>query len=82
MNNIVQRIQDCPRSRSRYPIVDDDGKYVGWATFVVTGAVPDGRNGTINGHFETGIKNAQLNVVGAGFGSSTYGGQWYLGLVN
>jgi Flp pilus assembly protein TadG len=82
MNNIVQRIQDLAPITFPVPIVDTAGKYVGWATFVVSGAEPDGRNGVISGHFETGVKNAQLNVVGAGFGSSTYGGQWYLGLVN
>ncbi len=64
------------------PIVDVAGKYVGWASFVVTSADPGGRNGTITGYFETGVQNAQLTVVGAGFGTSTFGGVYIVQLVN
>jgi hypothetical protein len=48
----------------------------------VTDAQPDGRNGTIAGYFETGKQNQQLDVVGAGFGSSTYGGNYKIKLIN
>jgi len=82
MNNIVARIEALVPITFPVPIVDPEGKYVGWATFVVTNAQPDGRNGTIGGYFMTGAQNQQLDVVGAGFGTSTYGGSYDLKLIN
>ena len=54
MNNIVARLEDMAPATFPVPIVDDEGKYVGWASFVMTGADAGGRNGTITGYFETG----------------------------
>lgn len=82
MDNIVQRIADLAPITFPIPIVDTTGRYVGWATFVATGAVANGRNGTITGYFETGLQDAQLDVEGAGFGSSTFGGTYVLKLIN
>ncbi len=82
MNNIVARLQALATITFPVPIVDVEGKYVGWASFVVTSVDPDGRNGTITGYFETDRQNAQLDVVGAGFGTSTFGGVYIVRLVN
>ena len=82
MNNIVDRIQALAPITFPVPIVDANGRYVGWTSFVVTSATPDGSNGTIQGYFEIGSQNQQLDVVGAGFGSSTYGGNYKIWLVN
>ena len=82
MNNIVARLQDLAPATFPVPIVDAEGKYVGWASFVMTSADPGGRNGVITGYFETGAQNAQLDVVGAGFGSSTFGSAYKVQLVN
>ena len=82
MNNIVARLQDLAPATFPVPIVDAEGKYVGWASFVMTGADPGGRNGIITGYFETGAKNDQLDVSGAGFGNSTFGSAYAVQLVN
>lgn len=82
MDNIVQRLEDLAPITFPVPIVDEAGRYVGWASFVVQSATPDGRNGTINGYFTTGSQEDRLDVSGAGFGSSTYGGRWEVSLVN
>jgi hypothetical protein len=82
MDNVVQRIEGLAPITFPVPIVDAAGRYVGWATFVVESATPDGRNGTINGYFASGAQNEQLDVVGAGFGNSIYGSSWEVSLVN
>ena len=82
MNNIVARLAAMAPATFPVPIVDNQGKYVGWASFVMTGASPDGRNGSITGYFETGRILAQLDVSGAGFGNSTFGSAYVIQLVN
>jgi hypothetical protein len=82
MNNIVAAIKAMAPITFPVPIVDTEGKYVGWASFTVTDAEPDGRNGTIAGYFNTGAQNQQLDVSGAGFGESTFGGTYDLKLIN
>jgi Flp pilus assembly protein TadG len=97
MNNIVERLHcltlgdDDPTCHGSgtpttvtfpVPIVDEEGKYVGWASFVMTDAVSAGENSTITGYFETGRILAQLDVSGAGFGDSTFGSAYVVQLVN
>ena len=82
MNNIVARIAALAPITFPVPIVDEEGKYVGWATFVVTGADPAGRNGTITGYFQTDKQTQQLDVTSPGFGTSTFGGTYDLKLIN
>jgi Flp pilus assembly protein TadG len=82
MNNIVADLQALAPTSFPVPIVDDQGKYVGWASFHMTSADPGGRNGIITGYFETGRIQAQLDVKGAGFGSSTFGSAYVVQLVN
>ena len=97
MTNIVQRLHclvygddDPPCDDSGtpepvtfpVPIVDDEGKYVGWASFVMTDAEASGENSTITGYFETGRILAQLDVSGSGFGDSTFGSAYVIQLVN
>jgi Flp pilus assembly protein TadG len=82
MDDIVQDLEDMAPATFPVPIVDEQGKYVGWASFVMTSAVPNGRNGVISGYFETGRIQAQLDVSGAGFGSSTFGSAYIVQLVN
>lgn len=82
MNNIVAELEDMAPTTFPVPIVDDQGKYVGWASFVMTSADPGGRNGIISGYFETGRILAQLDVSGAGFGDSTFGSAYVVQLVN
>jgi Flp pilus assembly protein TadG len=82
MDNIVQRLEDMAPATFPVPIVDPEGKYVGWASFVMTSATPNGRNGVITGYFETGRILAQLDVSGAGFGDSTFGSAYVIQLVN
>ena len=82
MNNIVARLEAMAPATFPVPIVDDEGKYVGWASFVLTGADAAGENSTITGYFETGRILAQLDVSGAGFGDSTFGSAYVIQLVN
>jgi Flp pilus assembly protein TadG len=97
MNNIVERLHcltygddDPPCDDSGtpepvtfpVPIVDAEGKYIGWASFVMTDADAAGENSTISGYFETGRILAQLDVSGAGFGDSTFGSAYVVQLVN
>jgi Flp pilus assembly protein TadG len=83
MNNIVARLAGLAPMTFPVPIVDTSGKYVGWASFVMTGAHPNGSNGWISGYFLTGNRQDQrLDVHGAGFGTSTYGGTYVLKLIN
>ena len=97
MNNIVNRLHcltygddnpPCDDSGTPepvtfpVPVVDAEGKYVGWASFVMTAADPAGDHSTITGYFETGRILAQLDVSGAGFGDSTFGSAYVVQLVN
>jgi len=82
MSNMVADLEVMAPATFPVPIVDDDGKYVGWASFVMTNADPGGRNGIITGYFETGRILAQLDVEGAGFGDSTFGSTYVVQLVN
>lgn len=82
MNNIVDRLRDLAPITFPVPIVDEEGKYVGWATFKVTSATPNGSNGFIAGYFESGNQNQQLDVVSPGFGNSVFGGSPVLKLIN
>jgi Flp pilus assembly protein TadG len=82
MNNVVAKLMIMAPATFPVPIVDAEGKYVGWASFVMTDADPGGRNGIISGYFETGRILAQLDVSGAGFGSSTFGSAYVVQLVN
>lgn len=82
MDIVVQMLEDMAPTTFPVPIVDDEGKYMGWASFVMTDATPNGRNGVITGYFETGRILAQLDVSGAGFGNSTFGSAYVVQLVN
>jgi hypothetical protein len=63
-------------------VVDEEGKFVGWSTFVMTGADPGGRNGIITGYFKNDAQYAQLNVRSPGFGTATFSGSYRLKLIN
>lgn len=83
MNNIVARLQALAPITFPIPIVDENGNYVGWASFVLTSANPNGRNGTITGYYETAnFQTQQLDVHSPGFGTSTFGGKIPLKLIN
>jgi len=82
MDVVVQDLDDMAPATFPVPIVDAEGKYVGWASFVMTSATPNGENGIITGYFETGRILAQLDVSGAGFGNSTFGSAYVVQLVN
>jgi Flp pilus assembly protein TadG len=82
MDVVVQEMEAMAPATFPVPIVDAEGKYVGWASFVMTDAAPNGENGTITGYFETGRILEQLDVSGAGFGDSTFGSTYVLKLVN
>jgi Flp pilus assembly protein TadG len=82
MDTIVQDMEAMAPATFPVPIVDAEGKYVGWASFVMTDATPNGNNGFITGYFETGRILAQLDVSGAGFGDSTFGSAYVIQLVN
>ena len=82
MTNIVADLHVAAPSTFPVPIVDAEGKYVGWASFVMTDAEAHGEHSTITGYFETGRILAQLDVSGAGFGDSTFGSAYVIQLVN
>jgi Flp pilus assembly protein TadG len=82
MNNIVARLRALAPITFPVPIVDEEGKFVGWASFTVTSARTGGRNGYITGYFESGFQQAQLDVRSPGFGSPTFGGSYVLKLIN
>jgi Flp pilus assembly protein TadG len=64
------------------PVVDEAGKFVGFTTFVLTGTTPNGANGSIQGYFQDGMQNQQLDVVSGGFGKASFNGTYVLKLVN
>ena len=82
MNNIVARLDALAPITVPIPIVDEEGKFVGWATFVLTKASPGGRNGTLTGYFLSGLQNQRLDVKSPGFGSAIFGGSYQLKLIN
>ena len=82
MNNIVQKLHDLRPITFPVPIVDVEGKFVGWATFVLTDASPGGRNGILTGYFLSGLQNQRLDVKSPGFGSAIFGGTYQLKLIN
>jgi len=82
MNNIVHRLNALAPITVPIPIVDEEGKFVGWATFVLTKASPGGRNGTLTGYFLSGLQNQRLDVKSPGFGSAIFGGSYQLKLIN
>jgi Flp pilus assembly protein TadG len=82
MNNIVARLEKLAVITFPIPIVDDKGKFVGFASFTVTGATPNGENSTISGYFESKFQFQQLDVRSPGFGTATFGGSYVLKLIN
>ena len=82
MNNVVNRLNRLAPITFPVPIVDEEGKYLGWASFVLTSASPDGRNGTLTGYFQTGFETQRLDVKSPGFGTSIFGGTPQLKLIN
>jgi Flp pilus assembly protein TadG len=82
MNVVVARLEELAPLTFPVPIVDDAGRFVGWASFVMEAASPAGRAGTITGYFESGFQNKRLDVSGAGFGSSTFGGSYEIKLID
>jgi hypothetical protein len=83
MDNIVKRLEKLAPTTFPIAIVDESGNYVGWASFVMTSATPDGRNGIITGYFESdNHQDQQLDVHSPGFGTSTFGGTYTLKLIN
>jgi Flp pilus assembly protein TadG len=84
MNNTVAALQAMAPTAFAVPVVDVNGDYVGWTTFMMTGANANGRNGTITGYYVDGTSyfNQTLDVSGSGFGNSTFGGSYVLKLVN
>ena len=84
MNNTVAALQAMAPMAFPIPVVDPNGNYVGWTTFMMTGANANGRNGTITGYYvnSEAYFNQQLAVSGSGFGTSTFGGSYILKLVN
>jgi Flp pilus assembly protein TadG len=82
MNNIVNDLKSLAPITFPIPIVDEEGKFVGWATFVLTDASPAGRNGTLTGYFLSGLQNQRLDVRSPGFGTAIFGGTYQLKLIN
>jgi len=82
MNNIVARLAALAPLTVPIPIVDEEGKFVGWATFILTSAKPDGRNGILTGYFLTGLQNQRLDVKSPGFGTAIFGGTYQLKLID
>jgi Flp pilus assembly protein TadG len=82
MNNIVSRLNGLAPITFPVPIVDEEGKFVGWASFVLTSATPNGRNGVLTGYFLTGLQNQRLDVKSPGFGTAIFGGTYQLKLIN
>lgn len=82
MNNIVARLRDLAPITFPIPIVDAEGKFVGWASFMLTDATPNGRNGFLTGYFLSGLQNQQLDVRSPGFGTAIFGGTYQLKLIN
>ena len=82
MNNIVSDLKKLVPITFPIPIVDEEGKFVGWATFVLTGASPTGRNGTLTGYFLNGLQNQRLDVGSPGFGTAIFGGTYQLKLID
>lgn len=82
MNNIVADLQALAPISFPVPVVDEEGKYTGWASFMLTGASPGGRNGYLTGYFLNDWQDAQLDVYSPGFGTSTFGGAYTLKLTN
>ena len=82
MDIVVQMLQDMAPMSFPVPVVDEEGKFVGWASFMMTEAVPNGSNGVIKGHFQESYQNQQLDVVSPGFGTSNLNGSYVLKLVD
>ena len=66
MNNIVKDLQDLAPITFPVPVVNEDGDFMGWASFVVTSATANGRNGFITGYFEDKFQNQALDVRSPG----------------
>jgi Flp pilus assembly protein TadG len=82
MDVVVQDLQDAAPMTFPIPVVDGEGKFVGFTTFVLTGAKPNGSNGGIQGYFLDEFQNQQLDVFSPGFGNASFNGSYVLKLVN
>lgn len=82
MDNIVRRLESLAPVTFPVPIVDSEGKFVGWASFVLTSATPNGRNGILTGYFLSGLQNQRLDVKSPGFGTAIFGGTYQLKLID
>lgn len=82
MDVIVQMMEDIVPISFPVPVVDVEGKFVGWASFMLTDAKANGSNGSLHGYFMDSFQNQQLDVVSPGFGTSNFNGSYVLKLVN
>ncbi len=64
------------------PIVDHNGDFTGWVTFVMTGVAQAGSNSTITGYFASPFDANELTVVSPGLGNTNFAGSYVLKLVN
>lgn len=63
------------------PVVDDNGRFVGWATFYITSA--DRPTKKLYGYFMSPVKNSSLTIANcAGSGCPNYLGSYVLKLTN
>ena len=82
MDTIVSDLEGLAPITFPVPVVDKNGIFVGWASFRLTSATANGRNGFLKGYFEDNFQNQQLDVRSPGFGTATLAGSYALKLIN
>ena len=82
MENTVAALQSMVPVSFPIPIVDHNGGFTGWVTFVLTGVNEAGSNSTLQGYFASPFDANQLTVVSPGLGNTNFAGSYVLKLVN
>lgn len=82
MNNTVAALATMTPVSFPIPVVDHNGNFTGWVSFMLTSADPGGRNGELTGYFLSPFNANQLTVEASGLGNTNFAGSYVLKLVN
>ncbi len=82
MNDVVSTLGSMTPVTFPIPVVDHNGDFTGWVSFVLTSTTANGRNGVLTGYFKSPFEANQLTVTSPGLGNTNFAGSYVLKLVN
>ena len=82
MDSTIQTLESMVPVSFPIPVVDHNGDFTGWVTFVLTGVTNSGSNSQLTGYFASPFNANELTVTSPGLGNTNFAGSYVLKLVN